>query len=113
MNFNLSETGTGTVRAMLFNWRARPLPAAEIVLMSDVGYREEDLTDVHDMIRQYIARSTTIVLAVPARRISAKFIEPLQEFVISRALVHALETEVLLLVLGVTDSFLRAPKKNS
>jgi predicted nicotinamide N-methyase len=112
MNYNIHENGANSMGAILFDWRTRHLPTADMVLLSDVGYREEDLNDVHDLIRQYIASCISVVLTVPARRISTKFVEPLEAFVIYRELIHALDTEVLLLVLGVTDSLSPALKKN-
>jgi predicted nicotinamide N-methyase len=100
LELNKEKLHANNVSSMLFDWRNRPLPAAELVLMSDVGYREEDLNDVQDMIRQYVACGTVVMLAVPARRISPAFIEPLEELVNTRSIHKAMETEVLLLTFG-------------
>ena len=113
LHLNISKLQANMVSTMLFDWRNRPLPSADIVLMSDVGYREEDLSDIHDMIRQYVDQGSAVVLTVPARRISPSFIAPLEELVTSRRVYSALETEVLLLTIGITDSLSPALKKNS
>jgi methyltransferase-like protein 23 len=113
LQLNKSKLQASSVNTMLFDWRSRPLPSADIVLLSDVGYREEDLSDVHDMVRQYVDQGSAVVLTVPARRISLSFIEPLEELVTSRRVYSALETEVLLLTIGITDSLSPVLKKNS
>jgi methyltransferase-like protein 23 len=104
IGLSISKLQAHTVSAILFDWRSRPLPLADMVLMSDVGYREEDLSDVHRMIRQYVDLGTVVVLTVPARMISTNFIEPLEELVTSRSLFSAVDTEVLLLTFGITGS---------
>jgi predicted nicotinamide N-methyase len=100
IDLNKSKLGASTVSSILFDWRSRPLPFADLVLMSDVGYREDDFSDVHNMIRQYVARGGDVVLTVPARRISSGFIEPLEALVHSRSKFSALDTKVLLLTFG-------------
>jgi predicted nicotinamide N-methyase len=100
IDLNKAKLGANTVSSILFDWRGRPLPFADLVLMSDVGYREDDFSDVHNMIRQYVARGAVVVLTVPARRISSGFIEPLEALVHSRSKFSALDTEVLLLTFG-------------
>ena len=100
IDLNKAKLHADNISSLLFDWRSRPLPLTDMVLMSDVGYREEDFSNVHDMIRQYVARETIVVLTVPARRISSGFIEPLEELVNTRSVHMALETEVLLLTFG-------------
>lgn len=100
IDLNKAKLRANNVSSLLFDWRSRPLPMADMVLMSDVGYREEDLSDVQEMIRQYVGRGTVVLLTVPARRISLGFIEPLEELVTSRSIHNALDTEVLLLTFG-------------
>ncbi|HSF46566.1 MAG TPA: hypothetical protein VLA58_11175, partial [Chitinophagaceae bacterium] len=56
------------------------------------------------MIRQFLIDGSEVVLTIPARRISAKFMEPLEEFVTSRHTYNAMDTEVQLLNLALIDS---------
>jgi predicted nicotinamide N-methyase len=103
INFNISRIKETEVSSMLFDWRTTPLPQADTVLMSDIGYHEKDFLHVHRMIRQCLHYGSEVVLTIPARRISAKFMEPLEEFVTSRQMYNAMDTEVLLLTLALID----------
>ena len=51
MKFNISQRDDNIIGSMCFDWRTRPLPEADMVLMSDVGYHEEDFKVVHEPCR--------------------------------------------------------------
>jgi hypothetical protein len=113
MDLNISNLKLQNVKTGLVDWKWRPLPDADVILLSDIGYEEEDFPDIRDMILHYIISGSQILLSVPFRMISANFIKLIDEFVMARSVVSAMDTEILLLQLAATDSLWPALKQNS
>ncbi|HLO82897.1 MAG TPA: hypothetical protein VK166_18155 [Chitinophagaceae bacterium] len=103
LNRNISRLGLTNVTTRLIDWKERPLPKADVVLLSDIGYDEKDFSDIRMMIGEYVHSGSLILLSVPFRRISPKFISLIDEFVSIRQVKNVMETEILLLILGPTD----------
>ncbi len=61
------------------------------------------IKDIRTMIDGYIHSGSLILISVPFRRISAKFVALLDEYVLMRQIRSAIETDILLLKLGATD----------
>jgi predicted nicotinamide N-methyase len=104
IDHNISNLRLQHVESGLVDWKLRPLPVADVILLSDIGYEEEDFPDIRNMIRQYIMSGSLILLSVPFRMISADFLRLIDEFIMNRIIVSAMDTEILLLQLGTTDS---------
>lgn len=104
MEINISSLGLENVKTRLVDWKMRPLPVADVILLSDIGYEEADFPDIRSMIRHYIASGSLILLSVPFRIISANFVSLIDEFIMTRSVVSVMDTEILLLQLGATDS---------
>jgi predicted nicotinamide N-methyase len=103
INLNITKLGLQNVATRLIDWKKRPLPEADVVLLSDIGYNAEDFTDIRKMIEEYVHSGSLILLSVPFRMISAKFISLIDEFVLTRQVKNVTETEILLLSLGAID----------
>jgi predicted nicotinamide N-methyase len=104
MDINIANLGLQNVKARLVDWKASPLPVADVILLSDIGYEEADFPDIRKMILHYIISGSLILLSVPFRLISANFIKLIDEFVITRNRVSVMDTEIILLQLGAIDS---------
>jgi predicted nicotinamide N-methyase len=104
MDLNISKLGLKNTSTLQLDWKARPLPVAEVILLSDIGYDEENFDDIREMIIHYITAGSLLLMSVPCRIISARFIRLLEEFVQARSIVNSMETEILLLALGANDS---------
>jgi predicted nicotinamide N-methyase len=104
MNINIMNLGLENIETRLVNWKARPLPVADVILLSDIGYEEDDFPDIRNMILHYVTSGSVILLSVPFRLISANFIKLIDEFVITRNRVSVMDTEIILLQLGAIDS---------
>jgi methyltransferase-like protein 23 len=104
MDINIANLGLQNVKARLVDWKSRPLPVADVILLSDIGYEEADFPDIRKMILHYITSGSLILLSVPFRLISANFIKLIDEFVITRSRVSVMDTEIILLQLGAIDS---------
>jgi predicted nicotinamide N-methyase len=113
MDLNITNLKLQNVKTGLVDWKQSPLPDADVVLLSDIGYEEEDFPDIRNMILHYITSGSQILLSVPFRMISANFIKLIDEFVMTRSVVSAMDTEILLLQLAATDSLWPALKQNS
>jgi predicted nicotinamide N-methyase len=104
MDLNISNNRLQHVKSRLVDWTLRPLPVAEVVLLSDIGYEEQDFPDIREMIQHYLLSGAMILLSVPARIISVNFVKLMDEFVVTSKRVSSMDTEILLLQLGVTDA---------
>jgi predicted nicotinamide N-methyase len=103
LNLNISRLGLANVSTRLFNWKDRPLPNADVVLLSDIGYDEKDFPDIRDMIGEYVHSGSLILLSIPFRMISTQFVSLVEEFIVLRQVTTVMETEILLLGLGSID----------
>jgi predicted nicotinamide N-methyase len=103
LNLNITKLGLANVSTRLFNWKDRPLPNADVVLLSDIGYDEKDFPDIRDMIEEYIHSGALVLLSIPFRMISSQFVLLVEEFIVMRKVTTVMETEILLLGLGSID----------
>lgn len=104
MDLNISKLGSKNIKTKQVDWKARPLPVADVILLSDIGYDEEKFPEIREMIVHYIRSGSQVLLGVPIRIISASFVKLIDEFVASRSMATAMDREILLLRLGATDS---------
>jgi predicted nicotinamide N-methyase len=64
------------------NWNnITNLPAADILLLSDINYKPENFTNVIGVIAYYLEKGTTIFLATPQRIVGRDFINAIQKYV--------------------------------
>jgi predicted nicotinamide N-methyase len=104
IDLNISNRRYLNMKSRLVDWSTRPLPDAEVILLSDIGYDEEDFSAIREMIGQYIRSGSLILMSVPFRIMSARFVQLIEEFVINRTIITVMEKEILVLQLGSTDS---------
>jgi predicted nicotinamide N-methyase len=79
MELNLRALGLQDVECRQINWH-HPIPLADVILMSDVGYDPSDFDRLQDLVSTQLKTGGSILLAVPERSISVMFIEMLQDF---------------------------------
>ncbi len=110
MKKNISALGYDHVSPKLINWNHHPLPDADIIMMSDVGYDPTDFEDLRSVVSTAMAKGTGVLLAVPARSVSTLFIEMLLDFnPITRSSLSG-QTEVLLLAFNVDQQPSYSPR---
>jgi predicted nicotinamide N-methyase len=100
MKFNADRLKVGNMRVEQLNWASDTLPAADILLLSDVGYNAGDFDDLKRLISTAVSEGAVIVLAVPSRGISPSFIDLVSGFSRERQICHHNGTDVLLMILG-------------
>jgi predicted nicotinamide N-methyase len=96
MDHNLRALGLENVECQLINWHHHPIPRADVILMSDVGYDPSDFDRLQDLVSKQLETGGSILLAVPERSISVVFIEMLEEFSHSRKVVAVEEVRIIL-----------------
>jgi predicted nicotinamide N-methyase len=104
IDLNIINHRSQNMKSRLVDWRSRPLPFADVILLSDIGYDEVNFTDIREMISQYIRSGSMILLSIPFRIISAGFVTLIDEFVLTKSMVTAMDTDILLLRLGSKES---------
>lgn len=58
----------------VLDWAQRPLPPADILLLSDVNYQPGGFGAIRDLIEYFLHRGTIVVLATPQRLLARDFI---------------------------------------
>jgi len=101
MKENIRRAGAGNMLCRKIDWTKDELPEADLILLSDVGYHEKDFEPLRALIFSFVHGGAKVLLAVPARMISAAFIAMFGEFERKRHYLRSEGTDVLLLVLAV------------
>lgn len=96
MDLNVRSLGLQDVECRLINWHHHPIPRADVILMSDVGYDPSDFDRLQDLISTQLKTGGSVLLAVPERAISGIFMEMLQEFNHTKKVVAVEEVRIIL-----------------
>jgi predicted nicotinamide N-methyase len=71
------------VSAQVLDWNQLPVDIkADVLLLSDVNYEPAQFEPLHKVLRNFLTKGTTIILATPQRLMAKPFLEPLLPFCI-------------------------------
>lgn len=103
---NIRYTGLQHVKARLLDWNDFPDDiTAEVLLLSDINYADDQFEPLLILIRKFLEQGTTILLSTPHRINVNPFVTALQPF-IKRSVLHTVAhmnqpVEIRILILSL------------
>ena len=103
---NIRYTGLQHVKARLLDWNDFPDDiTAEVLLLSDINYADDQFEPLLILIRKFLEQGTTILLSTPHRINVNPFVSALQPF-IKRSVLHSVahlnqSVEIRILILSI------------
>lgn len=96
MIMNRNRLGFANIECRVIDMHQLESPAADIILISDLGYHSPDQWPLHDLISGYITGGSLVLLSIPNRAASQGLIELLSDLPHTRERSEAEGTDVLI-----------------
>jgi predicted nicotinamide N-methyase len=79
---NIRHLGLKNVKAMYLDWNHFPEGViGETVLLSDVNYSPDEFENLLALIRKFLERGATVIIATPQRLAATKFVDAVQPYI--------------------------------
>jgi len=98
---NIAYLSLHHAKARRIDWNALSEDiSADVVLLSDINYDPIEFNSILDMIKRFIAKGSTVIIATPQRIMTNPFVESIKPF-IKRSLVIPVEEMNHVLDIGI------------